>query len=214
MKQWALDEISVILREKNVTSDIGSYQPLGFYERLGYDVDRIKANAPMKQCPVLGDTYLVRIKSVGQSTTEEQIRQQRLSRSSEDPTSSTSAAPSADMGSDASRKRNKEEMTAAKEAQSKFKKAKSSAAIAFNKLGACTIQLGAQLASPQARGYSNYQSAIEVEGALLRLKKTLEINLSANTPDGIVDIDPKEVQSLCNACKEHLTTMSVELASK
>ncbi len=54
---------------------LGKFQPIGYYEKKGYDTDRIKRLAPSVEHPVLGVTYRVDIAQISWSQAEEQAEQ-------------------------------------------------------------------------------------------------------------------------------------------
>ena len=54
---------------------LGKFQPIGYYEKKGYDTDRIKRLAPSVEHPVLGTTYRVDIAQISWSQAEEQAEQ-------------------------------------------------------------------------------------------------------------------------------------------
>lgn len=54
---------------------LGKFQPIDYYEKKGYDTDRIKRLAPSVEHPVLGTTYRVDIAQISWSQAEEQAEQ-------------------------------------------------------------------------------------------------------------------------------------------
>ena len=59
----------------------GSFQPLGYYERLGYDIKKIEQDTPTRDTethPILGITYKVAIRHESVGEIEKTIREQVL----------------------------------------------------------------------------------------------------------------------------------------
>lgn len=57
----------------------GSYQPLEYWVKLGYDGDRIKSKAPKQEHPVLGTTYAVDVVCYSDETLESMCEDKLLS---------------------------------------------------------------------------------------------------------------------------------------
>ena len=72
---------NLVEREEKLSS--GEFQPLVYWEKLGYDIERIMANTPAhmrKMSPQLGETFKVVIHKETAGQVEEKVRTQLLSR--------------------------------------------------------------------------------------------------------------------------------------
>eukprot|EP00435_Cladocopium_sp_Y103_P058072 s891_g20.t1 len=80
----------------------GTYQPLSWYEKQGYNTEDVESKADCRENPVLGPCYLVPLLSINESKAREQVeetlvqmeRQVKRRRIEKVPTASAEAAPS------------------------------------------------------------------------------------------------------------------------
>ena len=216
LKDWAIDSLTTILAEKTTHTKGGSWQPLSYYQQLGYDIAAIEQHAPRKQHAIFGDVFLIEVESVSLSKSTEQIRQQLVQRSTtrrctdggqEGDEQPPNKKAKHGLGAVAA----KAEMEAEKANKIKLRNSRKAAGTFFNKIAACAVQLTAQLGHPAAKNYSSYKSALQTEAEITRLRRVVESNMTATSVGGLTEVTSQEVSQVTSACKEHIAVMSVEL---
>ena len=83
IQRQIIDMISKITKEKEMESADGKYQPLGYWQTLGYDVEMIKNNTPaidQKDHKQLGRCYRVVILKDQKANIESMVRTQTMSK--------------------------------------------------------------------------------------------------------------------------------------
>ena len=82
LRRWIIDIITKTSKDMEMKSGEGEFQPLGYWKNLGYDVDMIKENTPLKDQKdhrQLGKCYRVVIEKDKKQKIECMVRSMTLS---------------------------------------------------------------------------------------------------------------------------------------